>query len=58
MLILTFFAALFMGIFYALSIGKAFTLNEELKSSLNDDIDWANSIYVIFESNNEVSKEG
>jgi hypothetical protein len=56
MLILPFFFALFMGIFYALSIGQTLKLNAELKSSLNDYIDWANSIYVIFESKNEVSK--
>jgi hypothetical protein len=59
MLTLPFVAALFQGIFDALCIGKALiTHNEELielKASLNDYIDWDNSIHVIFESNTQVS---
>jgi sorbitol-specific phosphotransferase system component IIC len=56
MLTLPLIAVLFTCTFYALCIGKTLPLNEELKASLKDYIDWDNSIHVIFESKNEVSK--
>jgi hypothetical protein len=60
MLTLPLIAALFTGTVDVLYIGKTVMLNEneELKASLNDYIDWDNSIFVIFDSNNQVSKGG
>jgi hypothetical protein len=46
MLTVPFVVSLILGLFYALNFAESTVLNDELKASLNDFVDWENSIYL------------
>jgi hypothetical protein len=56
MLTLPFFASLSTVISFAVNYTKSLDVNDELKASLNDCIDWQNAIYINGPNNEVINK--